>query len=149
MVVLGGAGYHERQLQLISAGRYLKASFASQLLYAISLGFAKNSIVVMLKRIFFTQSYAWIANLIMGLNVVWMLQTILTSLLICQPINVNWDPTVQGHCGNGRIAYALFSVFDIITDVAIVILPLRLLARLQMEKIYKIALIGVFAFGLV
>jgi hypothetical protein len=62
---------------------------------------------------------------------------------------VNWDPTVKGHCGHGRVAYALFSIFDIITDVAIVILPLRLLARLQMEKIYKIALIGVFAFGLV
>ncbi|KAL6888001.1 hypothetical protein GGI43DRAFT_430956 [Trichoderma evansii] len=149
MVVLGGAGYHMRQLQLIPTGRYLKASFASQLLYAISLGFAKNSIVAMLKRIFFTQSYAWIANLIMGLNVVWMLQTILTSFLVCQPVNINWDPTVQGHCGNGRVAYALFSIFDIITDVAIVILPLRLLARLQMEKIYKIALIGVFAFGLV
>ncbi|RFU79629.1 integral membrane [Trichoderma arundinaceum] len=121
--------------------------------WGVSIGyicsFAKNSIVAMLKRIFFTQSYAWIANLIMGLNVVWMLQTILTSFLVCQPVNVNWDPTVQGHCGNGRVAYALFSIFDIITDVAIIILPLRLLARLQMEKIYKIALIGVFAFGLV
>jgi hypothetical protein len=103
----------------------------------------------MLKRIFFAQSYAWIANLIMGLNVVWILQTILTSFLVCQPLSVHWDPTVQGHCGNGRLAYALFSIFDIITDVAILILPLRLLARLQMEKKYKIALIGVFAFGLV
>lgn len=149
MVVLGGAGNHFAQLQLIPTGRYFKASFASQILYAISLGFAKNSIVAMLRRIFFTQSYAWIANLIIGLNVVWILQTILTSFLVCRPVNMNWDLTVQGHCGNGRVAYALFSIFDIITDVTIIILPLRLLGRLQIKKIYKIALIGVFAFGLV
>lgn len=138
-----------RQLQLVTTARYFKASFASQLLYAVSLGSAKNSIVAMLKRIFFTHSYAYIPNTIMGLNVVWMLQAFLTPFLVCRPVNMNWDITVQGHCGNGKVAYSLFSIFDIITDVAIIILPLRWLVRLQMEKVYKIALVGVFAFGLV
>lgn len=148
MVVLGGAGHHMPQLQLITAGRYFKASFASQLLYAICLGSAKNSIVAMLKRIFFTHSYAYIPNTIMGLNVVWMFQAFLTPFLVCRPVNMNWDITVKGHCANGNIAYSSFGIFDIITDVAIIILPLRWLGRLQMEKVYKIALVGVFAFGL-
>ncbi|EHK21742.1 uncharacterized protein TRIVIDRAFT_70756 [Trichoderma virens Gv29-8] len=149
MVIIGGGGYHIRQLQPIHITRFSQTTFAAQVLYALALGFTKNSLVCMLKRIFFTQSYAWIAYLILSLNVAWMLQTILTGILICRPITMNWDPTARGQCGNQTLAFAAVSIVDIVTDLAIIILPLRLVASLQMKKTYKVALICVFGFGLI
>ncbi|PNP56713.1 hypothetical protein THARTR1_03409 [Trichoderma harzianum] len=149
MVVIGGGGYHLRQLQPLHVKRFSQTTFAAQVLYALALGFTKNSLVCMLKRIFFTQKYAWIAYLILSLNVAWMLQTILTGILICRPITMNWDPTARGHCGNQTYAFAAVSIVDIVTDLAIIILPLRLVANLQMRKPYKVALMCVFGFGLI
>ncbi|UKZ81592.1 hypothetical protein TrVFT333_009364 [Trichoderma virens FT-333] len=125
MVIIGGGGYHIHQLQPIHITRFSQTTFAAQVLYALALGFTKNSLVCMLKRIFFTQSYAWIAYLILSLNVAWMLQTILTGILICRPITMNWDPTARGQCGNQTLAFA------------------------AMKKTYKVALICVFGFGLI
>jgi hypothetical protein len=148
VIVIGGGGYHLRQLQPLHITRFSQTTFAAQVLYALALGFTKNSLACMLKRIFFTQSYAWIAYLIISLNVAWMLQTILTGILICRPITMNWDPTARGQCGNQTLAFAAVSIVDIVTDMAIIILPLRMVASLQMKKTYKVALICVFGFGL-
>ncbi|KAM6478564.1 GPCR, PTH11-type [Trichoderma sp. SZMC 28011] len=149
MVVIGGGGYHLRELQPIQVKRFSQTTFAAQVLYALALGFTKNSLVCMLKRIFFTQNYAWIAYLVLSLNVAWMAQTILTGILICRPITMNWDPTARGHCGNQTYAFAAVSIVDIVTDLTILILPLRLVANLQMRKPYKVALMCVFGFGLI
>lgn len=77
----------------------------------------------MVKRIFFTQSYGWIAYLIISFNVAWMLQNILTGILICRPVAMNWDPTARGQCGNQTLAFAAVGIVDIVTDMAIIILP--------------------------
>ncbi|KAK5989637.1 hypothetical protein PT974_07891 [Cladobotryum mycophilum] len=151
MVVVGGAGYHIAHLQELHVARFSQITFAAQVLYALTLGFTKISIIWMIKRIFFTQSYAYVAYTIMFLNVVWMLQTVLTGVLICQPVTMNWDPVARarGHCGNQTLAFAAVSIVDIITDLAILILPMKMLLELQMKLSYKIALGCVFGAGFI
>ncbi|EGR46303.1 GPCR, PTH11-type [Trichoderma reesei QM6a] len=149
MVVYGGLGNHLRQLQPIQILRYSQILFANQVLYASALGFTKTSLALMLKRIFFTQSYSWVAYCVIALNASWVIQTILTGILICQPVTMNWDPTARGHCGNQTLAFAAVSIVDIITDLAIMILPLQMVSKLHMKRTYKVALMGVFGLGFV
>ena len=78
-----------------------------------------------------------------------MLQTVLTGILICQPITMNWDPTARGRCGDETIAFAVVSVVDIATDLVVLVLPLKPLWGLQIKLSYKIALACVFGAGLV
>ncbi|KAI1288783.1 hypothetical protein F5Y03DRAFT_379156 [Xylaria venustula] len=100
LVVVGGAGQHITQLQPLQVEQFSQAVFAYQVLYAFCLGFTKLSIARNLQRIFFTRQFRKATFLVMGVTVVWMLQTILIGLLICQPIQLNWDPTARGTCGN-------------------------------------------------
>lgn len=148
-VVVGGAGHDVWNLSDEHKYHYFRISLATQVLYAAALGFVKLSITWMLQRIFFGHStnfrlFAWIA---MALSVCWALYTALIGFLICQPVQMAWDPSVRGICGNHTTAYSAVAIFDIITDIIIVGLPIKFVAQLQVRRAHKIALYGVFCAG--
>lgn len=103
----------------------------------------------MIKRIFFEPSHVYVAYTVMALCLGWMIQTILTGLLICQPMALNWDPTARGHCGNETLAYAAVSIVDIITDIVIFVMPLKMLWGMQVKGSYRIALACMVGAGIV
>ncbi len=148
MVVFGGAGHHFRDLHPRHIIRFSQTVFAAQVLYALTLGFTKMSITWMIKRIFFEQSNVYFAYIVMALSFGWMMQTILTGLLICQPMTLNWDPMARGHCGNQTFAFAGVSIVDIITDILIFAMPLKMLWGLRVKGVYKIALAFMFGAGI-
>ncbi|TQV96200.1 integral membrane protein [Cordyceps javanica] len=149
MVILGGAGNHLPQL---TGGDYLmrfsQTTFAAQVLYALTLGCTKMSITWMIKRIFFEVSHIWIPYCLMVLNFGWMMQTILTGILICRPITLNWDPNARGSCGNQTVLFSAVSIVDIVTDILIIALPVKMLWGLKMRRTYKIAVVCMFGAGL-
>ncbi|KAK1676768.1 hypothetical protein BDP55DRAFT_741227 [Colletotrichum godetiae] len=150
-VVVSGAGHDIWNLSDEHKYHYFRISLATQVLYAAALGFVKLSITWMLQRICFGQStifrlFAWIA---MALLVCWALYTALIGFLICQPVQLAWDPSVQGTCGNHTTAYSAVAIFDIITDIIIVGLPIKFVAQLQVRRAHKIALYGVFCAGFI
>lgn len=149
-MVVGGAGNDIWNLGDRHKHHYFRISLATQVLYAAALGFVKLSITWMLQRIFFGHSttfrfLAWVA---MGLSVCWALYTALIGFLICHPVQSAWDPTIPATCGNHTMAYSAVAIFDIITDVMIVGLPVKFVAQLQVRKAHKIALYGVFCAGI-
>ncbi len=129
--------------------RFSQTTFAAQVLYALTLGCTKMSITWMIKRIFFESCHAWIPYCVMVLNFCWMMQTILTGVLLCRPITLNWDPDGRGSCGNQTVAFSAVSIVDIITDMLIISLPVKMLWGLQMRRPYKVAVACMFGAGLV
>lgn len=57
MVLLGGAGHDVDNLQGFHLEKLMKYGFASQVIYAFSLGSLKISICLMLQRIFFVKRF--------------------------------------------------------------------------------------------
>ncbi|KAI0186076.1 integral membrane protein [Xylaria flabelliformis] len=149
LVVVGGAGQHITQLQTGQVVQFSQGVFAYQVLYAFCLGFTKLSIASNLQRIFFTRRFRMATFVVMGVTVVWMLQTILTGLLICQPIQLNWDPTVRGHCGNQTAGFVSVAVVDIFNDLMLLLLPLKPVLSLNIKLRHKVALVLVFSAGLI
>lgn len=147
VVVLGGMGHHildlpQHQIQSLS-----KTVFASQVLYALVLGFIKLSIAMNFQRVFFTRNFRFAAYVAMGCTVAWMIQTILVGLLICQPIQLNWDPRARGTCGSQTAAFTSVGVVDIITDAVLLLLPVKPLSSLRIKPAQKIALAVIFSGG--
>ncbi|KAI0533790.1 GPCR, PTH11-type [Xylaria digitata] len=149
LVVVGGAGQHITQLQPGQIEQFSQGVFAYQVLYAFCLGFTKLSIARNLQRIFFTRRFRTAAFVVMGVTVVWMLQTILIGLLICQPIQLNWDPAARGTCGNQTAGFVSVAVVDIFNDLMLLLLPLKPVLSLNIKPRHKIALVLVFSAGLV
>ncbi len=71
-----------------------------------------------------------------------------TTIFQCNPVRGFWDHTVQASCKVD--VYAFFignAVPNIITDWALLILPIPYVWRLQKSRVQKIALCGIFLLG--
>lgn len=114
MVVLGGLGHHYASLSDIQQTHYNKTSFAAQILYALTLGCVKLSILLMLQRIFSLASntFRLAAYAATALAICWMLQTILVALLLCRPVQKLWDPVLPGSCGNSVSQLPIYILVD-------------------------------------
>lgn len=77
----------------------------------------------------------------------WALAEILVIFLICRPLAYNWDPTLDGGCGDSKTAYLSIHISNFIIDSLIAILPARTLWKLQMRTARKIQIIALFALG--
>lgn len=74
---------------------------------------------------------------------------IIGPFLICQPLEYNWNPTVPGgHCGNTKVLWYITGVFNIVTDLVILLLPMPYLYGLDLAFYKKLALMCTFGIGL-
>lgn len=71
----------------------------------------------------------------------------LTSNLHSMPIDSNWKPKVKHYCVNTDIGATIIAAFNVVTDFAILILPMPLLYKLQKPMKEKIQIMGMFLLG--
>ena len=70
------------------------------------------------------------------------------NYLACTPVAFFWDRSIEGgHCINFTALWFSFSIFSIVTDLAIFVLPIPVLWNLQLPRKQKMGLIAAFAFG--
>ena len=67
----------------------------------------------------------------MGLTATLAVVVILATLLICRPLAYNWNPTINGTCGDTHKLYLSGGIVNLLLDVSIVILPMPMLWGLQ------------------
>ncbi|KAL0933237.1 uncharacterized protein CTRU02_212200 [Colletotrichum truncatum] len=147
-VVGGGVGHHIKTLSNFHVERYSKLSFFAQIIYGPVVGLVKLSIIFMLRRVFFTKRFRIACYVVMGVAVAWMTMPILVALLVCRPLEFNWNRQLpHGQCGNKTLAYALVGVVDLISDALILALPMRMVYQLRVSRPHKIALAGIFGLG--
>lgn len=125
-------------------------SYAVQILYNPILALVKSSVLIFLARIFGQKD--WVRRFLLWLNVVnisQMVGVLFAIILQCTPVAFNWDLTIPGgHCVDRRVLYLLTAAFNILTDILIMGLPLWIFWGLRIPKRTKIALVVIFALGL-
>ncbi|KAK8037649.1 hypothetical protein PG991_000995 [Apiospora marii] len=147
-VLIGGAGHHLWELQPWHIVRLSVVAYSAQVFYAISMGLVKMSIVWMLQRIFITPAFALAAKAVMAFSVAWTILTILMGMLICQPVEMNWNPfTPGGRCGNQLAGFVAVGIIDVVNEFCILLLPMPMVWWLQMPLRYKAAVFCMFGVG--
>ena len=69
-------------------------------------------------------------------------------IFLCTPREKIWNPLMtSGHCFEGDASYKASGVFNVLSDFAILILPMPILWNLQMSLKKKLLTTGVFATG--
>ncbi|QKX56013.1 uncharacterized protein TRUGW13939_03113 [Talaromyces rugulosus] len=136
------AGWPEAWLLL----GYGKIFYALQLLHATAMPIIKASLMIFLRRIFFASRSFEITFWIITIYVfLWWLTTFWMSVFQCWPISSNWGttPAQMGDCIPDYMTwYAWVALLNVLSDFAIVILPIPLVLRIQMPLRRKLA--GVF-----
>ena len=133
------------------------------------MGIVKISVVLFYRRIFITKRFRLVANIIVGICVVWTIAMFLVSqprldteisciittfiifqafLLIMGPIPSHWNPAADPQIDNGLGVVMIFSmVSDIILDIITLCLPIRQIYKLNLNRRKKIIVAGIFWLG--
>ena len=130
---------------------FIKFQLAFIVSYEAGVFFPKISILFLLLRIFIDKSYRIYTYMLMGILTATFVGVIVTASLQCQPMGYYWlrtiDPSYEGHCINLRVFWRWASFPNIITDVAMLLLPLPILFTVMMSKTDRIGLTFTFALG--
>ncbi|KAL1594557.1 hypothetical protein SLS60_010317 [Paraconiothyrium brasiliense] len=140
-------GLHIWELQPADSMHSLKAFYASLIVYYLSLGFTKVSILLQYQRVFTTRKFQIACWTIMAVVLVYAFWTVLSSIFGCKPIQAFWTLKQPFECLNQYAVWFANGAMNILTDLAIIILPMPVIRKLNLPRRQKQALIGIFAIG--
>lgn len=128
---------------------FLKIQTSGEFVYMAGVTFPKVAILILYLRVFVERKVRIVTWIVIGVVLTnWVAIGIIAALVTCQPFAFKWDKTIQGgHCGDLLAAYKYVSVPNILTDLAIAILPLSTLYHLQMSRTRKIGVSLTFMAG--
>lgn len=127
---------------------YLQASFAVQILFAVSISAAKISILYFYRRVFPVRTVTILSIVIGALVIAWSLALIFLIIFNCKPIAYFWDKSIPGgQCINTNVMGYCLGAINTFTDIVVLVLPIPWLAGLHMDLTRKLALVGTFIIG--
>ncbi|KAI8627128.1 hypothetical protein F5Y19DRAFT_465925 [Xylariaceae sp. FL1651] len=148
--IINGLGWfvHQWNVRIRDTAEFIRAN-----LYNVALGCGKAAIIVELTRIFVPAptrnltSYGF--RIVLILNSVYYAVATITQNVACTPYRYSWDKTIPGgHCVPLAEVYVASATIDIVTDVAIFILPQQVIWQLQMSTRKRFGLSLIFAVGI-
>jgi hypothetical protein len=96
-----------------------------------------------------SRNFHWQINVLITIVAVWGAGIILTAFFLCVPMEKNWYPQVEGTCIPIIPFYYGLQIPNIITDLLIIVVPIREVLLLQLNKRLKTGAITMFALGII
>jgi hypothetical protein len=142
-----GMGYHVTELSLANITFISKQLVAYQIVYIAAMCSVKLSYLLFYHRTFLTPDFCEWVWVCIGIVVAYWTRCMLQAFLICRPFERNWNPFIPGHCASYKVAFVTTGVFNAITDLIIIALPIPVISSLHLATATKVGLIAIFAVG--
>lgn len=124
----------------------MQITFAFTLIYIWCLAALKMSQLALYMRVFANQLRNWVY----GVGAVVMLWAIIFNFLfifLCDPIAQQWTVERVGHCMDQILLLKCLIMTNLVTDLFIVVLPIKSVWKLQMRRTEKFAVLACFGLG--
>lgn len=108
---------------------------------------AKWAILLQLQRVFTVQPRDgtwWTVRILIWLSSIFYVTVGFIDVFQCNPREKIWDPTVPGHCFNINGILIGTSVFNVLMNCSILILPLVVMSSVQMQRKKKVIVCCIF-----
>ncbi|KAI2639246.1 hypothetical protein GGS21DRAFT_420205 [Xylaria nigripes] len=143
-----GAGVNIWEVPQGELEKFQKLWSGDQMVARISIFFARLSILLFYIRIFFPIGSArtvfwWLIQVVIWLNFLYSISLILVLSLQCVPKHLPWGSS----CVNQWLILINASVINIISDIAVLVIPIASIVNLQTTRRKKWAIWALFAFG--
>ncbi|PVH77142.1 hypothetical protein DL98DRAFT_424172 [Cadophora sp. DSE1049] len=142
-----GMGKHAAALTTPEIVSYAKSLIAFECLYVTCICFTKIALLLMYLRIFPVRSIKIGAYVLAALSISWCISIIMVSIFQCTPIERTWNPAIPGHCINLKASFIGNAIPNILTDVAILALPMQQVWSLHTSTMQKAQISFVFLLG--
>lgn len=125
-----------------------KSLYALEWLYLPSCALPKISVLILFLRIFMDRASRVVTHIVMALLFINWFAYIVACSLQCRPFAYQWDKKIPGgKCINIPLLYKLSSLGNIITDVAILVLPFKTVIELHASTARKLGILFIFSAG--
>lgn len=142
-----GMGLHANTLHPNNVVLIAKFLVVAEILYAFNLVWTKLSILFFYYRIFHLPYFKRWAYAIAIFVIAWVICVTFLFIFICVPVQKLWYPQLPGHCINQVGTWIANAISTIASDLAILILPLPQIWKLQLRAAEKVALTFAFSLG--
>ncbi|TVY27489.1 putative membrane protein [Lachnellula hyalina] len=133
-----GVGRHWVELSIPYQMRNLKFQTGLQFLYPGAVTFPKLSIVCLYLRIFTKKRYQYAAYAICAILVINLIILWCFDFAMCVPFRYQWNKLIHGHCIDQNALFTWISIPNLVTDVAILALPLPVIYQLKCTRGQKV-----------
>ncbi|KAJ5722022.1 hypothetical protein N7488_000057 [Penicillium malachiteum] len=125
-------------------------SMAYECVYCTTVSLIKISILLIYTRIFTIPSRGFrIASIVLGITVAsWTLALICLQIFQCAPLSRAWNTSIPGLCIDSKGLFIGNGVPNIITDIAILSLPVYAVWNMQAATSHFVSVIAIFLFGI-
>lgn len=130
--------------------RYTQLSYVSTVLYFTIASTMKLSILLMYNRLFsVSRSFRRQIAILFGIVIGFWIGCTVANLLDCVPIEYTWINSLADprYCFNYNIFWFASGICEAFIDVMIIMLPVRVVLGLQLNRKQKIAVSSVFLLG--
>lgn len=90
----------------------------------------------------------WFIQILMGLNFFFYLADTIVKIFECTPRARIWDKTVPGRCIDADIPVLVTSIVNVVSDIMMLLMPIRCVWRLQIALRTKVGITTIFAAGI-
>ncbi|KAL2288749.1 hypothetical protein FJTKL_03417 [Diaporthe vaccinii] len=144
-----GIGLHIWNVQYDDFTQSLQAwTIVATSFYCLAITFAKLSLLVLYLQLSPVKSFRISVWVLIVFVCGYSLAYILVMVFRCRPVAAAWDMTITGaECYSQVTVMLVLSIANILVDAALFILPLPVIAPLQMRIEKKVSLILLFATG--
>lgn len=147
-----GIGKHSWDIPPLNLVEIVKLAYISQLIYTVSLGFTKASLSLLLVRISTTNRTIKLTWTIFGITTAATVSTLIASIFQCTPIHYRWErmnpmSNLKGTCLQFDLLQYSTQGINIVTDLVLWLLPLRLITQVKLPRRQKWGLYIVFLLG--
>jgi hypothetical protein len=125
----------------------MQSFWASLIVYYLSLGLTKTSILLLYYRVFPTRKFHWACSTVMTLVILYTIWAVFGSIFACYPIESFWTRKPPFKCLDQYVMWFTNAAINIASDLAIIVLPIPVIRSLNLRRRQKQALIGIFAIG--
>lgn len=142
-----GLGEHVSDLTLVEEEIVLKLLVAFECVYVTGVLCNKVSVLLMYLRIFPSRGFRTTAAIIGSTVVGWWLAIVLVSIFQCHPIWGAWRPWDGGVCINLRSSFIGNAIPNILSDIAILCMPVHQVVKLRVNAMQKSLILFMFLLG--
>ncbi|KAJ5947493.1 hypothetical protein N7466_000508 [Penicillium verhagenii] len=147
--IYGGSGIHLWNVTEPMFNYFQKIILVAAVIYVPCLAFAKVGLIILYHRIMNRQpGYLWTLYIISAIVCGYSIAIIFALIFACTPIQKGWDSSITtGHCVNRSGLYIATAALNIVSDLALIVVPIPLVMGLQMPRVQKYGLMAMFIVG--
>lgn len=117
---------------------FLQIQYTGVIQYPLCVTFTKLSILYQYRRLFPTRDFRIMTNGLIVIMIMWCTSVVFTGIFLCTPISKSWYPTQPGTCINLVSFYYGIQIPNVVTDVLVLLLPLREVQKLDLPLKQKL-----------